>query len=266
MMKTQSNQQNPKQGSTAKTIFLKVIPLVLTAWLAIYTLTMGIAVHKQVKAFQSQGNQGGDTLSWSSEEWQLLKDKTFLEARIALAGDDSIAMTIDFQDSIIRLETKGVVLREVKFGKVEISRFFKALKPLSYAALFSKPFMITEIEGSIVKEPIQVKKAPRDSTEAAQNITTVDTSRVEFVEWHLQLDSVFVVSFVQSERSFGQIDWPTLKYRLARNYQTFAETNRDLLRFRLPAYQPEVTLFIPGKETKSFYRALPPNGKVALKF
>lgn len=160
MMKTQSNQQNPKQGSTATTIFLKVIPLVLTAWLAIYTLTMGIAVHKQVKTFQSQGNQGGDTLSWSSEEWQLLKDKTFLEARIALAGDDSIAMTIDFQDSIIRLETKGVVLREVKFGKVEISRFFKALKPLSYAALFSKPFMITEIEGSIVKEPIQVKKLP----------------------------------------------------------------------------------------------------------
>jgi len=62
MMKTQSNQQDPKQGSTAKTIFLKVIPLVLTAWLAIYTLTMGIAVHKQVKTFQSRQSGRRHTL------------------------------------------------------------------------------------------------------------------------------------------------------------------------------------------------------------
>ncbi len=265
-MMTDANPGSRKKGSLAATLFKKIIPAVLLVWMAVYTIAMAISVHKQVHILQSKADAATDTISWSQEEWQLLKDKTFLEARIALAGDDSIAMTLDFRDSLVRLETKGVVLRQIKYDDVEVSRFYRALKPLAYAAVFSSPLKITEIEGSIVKEPIQVKKAPRDSTEAAQNVAKLDTGKVEFVEWHLQLDSTFVVSFVQSERSFGMGDWPTIKYRLRRHYQTLKETNRDLIRLRLPVYHPEVTLFIPASEAKSFYRALPPNGKVALKF
>lgn len=265
-MMTKENLNSRGKGTVAATLLKKIIPAVLLAWMAVYTIAMAISVHKQVNFLQSKSDGASDTISWSQEEWQLLKDKTFLEARIALAGDDSIAMTLDFRDSLVRLETKGVVLRQIKFNDAEISRFYRALKPMAYAAVFSSPMKITEIEGSIVKEPIQVKKAPRDSTEAAQNVAKLDTGKVEFVEWHLQLDSTFVVSFVQSERSFGMTDWPTLKYRLRRHYQNLKETHHNLIRFRLPVYHPEVTLFIPASEAKSFYRALPPNGKVALKF
>jgi len=265
-MTTKTSPGDPNKGSFAATLFKKIIPAILLVWMAVYTIAMAISVQKQVRVLQSQADAATDTTSWSLEEWQLLKDKTFLEARIALAGDDSIAMTLDFRDSLVRLETKGVVLRQIQFSDMEVTRFFRGLKPKAYTALFSRPFTITEIEGSIVKEPIKVKKAPRDSTEAAQNIAKVDTGKVEFVEWHLQLDSTFVVSFVQSERSFGKIDWPTLRYRLRRHYQALLETHRDLIRFRIPVYHPEVTLFLPANEAKSFYRALPPHGKVALKF
>lgn len=245
---------------------MKIIPAILVTWMVITTLAMVVSVRKQVNHFRTRGEATADSLIMTAEEWRLLRDKSFLEARIALAGNDSIGLTIDFPDSLVRLENKGVILREIRFSEAEISRFFRSFRPQPYAAFFSRPFTISEIEGSIVKEPIQVKKAPRDSTEAAQNVAKVDTSAVEFVEWHLQLDSSIVVSFVQAEGELGSVDWPTIKYRIRRHYKTLLETNRALLSFRLPEYKPEITLFIPAGEAKSFYRALPPNGEVALKF
>ncbi len=259
-------QERQKKGKLFRTLFLKILPSLLIAWLIVYTIVFTFAVKKQLQIWQPDSVKNADTLSYSAEEWQLIREKAFLNAKIALAGNDSICMTINLEDSLVQIETKGVILRQIKFENAEISRFFRSFRPLSYSAAFSKPFNITEIEGTIVKEPIVVKKAPRDTIEAARNITEVDTTKTEFVEWHLQLDSAFIISFVQLDRSLGNIDWPALKYRLRQHYKTFISTNRDLLCFRKPTYYPEITIFIPEKEAKSFYRALPSNGQVTLKF
>lgn len=264
-MKTHNMEKSGK-GSTAGLLFLKIIPAILLGWILLYTLAMAVSVSKEVRTWKSVTGEKRDSLRFSPEEQELVHQKTFLEARIALAGTDSIGITIDLGDSLVRLENKGVILREIEFSETEISRFFSSMEPAPYAAIFSKPFRITEIEGSIVKEPIQVKKAPRDTTEAALQTSTLDTSRVEFVEWHLQLDSSFVVSFIQNDGKSGNFNWPTMKYRFRRHFQTLLETNRALFRFRLPVYRPEITVFIPGNEAKSFYRALPKNGMVAIKF
>lgn len=259
-------QERQKKCRPFRTLFLIILPSLLIAWLVVYTVVFTLAVRKQQQSWQSGSGKNADSVSCPAKEWKLIREKAFLNARVALAGNDSLGMTINLEDSLVQIETKGVILRKVKFENAEISRFFRSFNPVSYSATFSKPFNITEIEGTIVKVPIVVKKAPRDTIEAAQNITKVDTTKTEFVEWHLQLDSTFIISFVQSDRSFGNFDWPTLKYRLRHHYKTFIGTNRDLLFFRKPTYNPEITIFIPKKEAKSFYRALPTNGQVALKF
>lgn len=258
--------ERKKKSSIAGKIFLIILPLLVIAWLLLYTVVFTLAVRKQVRTWQSVRSNSADTLTYSPEEWSLIREKSFLGARIALASDDSIAMTINLRDSLVQIETKGVILRQVRFDRAEVSRFFSSFSPDVYTAIFSKPFNITEIEGTIVKEPITVKKAPRDSTEAAQNITKVDTTRIELVEWHLQLDSTFIISFVQSDQRKGGIDWPTAKYRFRQHYKTLIENNRKMFSLKLPVFHPEITIFIPGKEAKSFYRALPPNGQVALRF
>jgi len=245
-------------------IFLKILPLAIIVWMVVYTVAYTFAVRKQVRNMRSPAEN--DTLSYSKEEWMLIREKAFLQARIILSESDSIGLTLNLRDSLVQLETKGVVLRQVRFDKAEVSPFFSSFRPGSYSAVFSKPFGITEIEGTIVKEPIIVKKAPRDSVEASQHVTQVDTTQSEFVEWHLQLDSSLVISFVQSDKDKGGIDWPTLKYRFRRHAKTLAETNRNLISFRKPTYFPEITLFIPRKEAKSFYRALPQNGRVVITF
>ena len=265
-MKTNSKETSRKKGSVAGILFLKIIPTILMGWFILYTLAMSVSVWKEVKSRNQVNGEKRDSLLYTAEERELIHRKTFLNPRIAMAANDSIGLTIDLSDSLVRLENKGVILREIRFSEAEISRFFKGMRPTPYVATFAKPFKITEIEGSIVKEPIQVKKAPRDTTEAAQQTsTTIDTSRVEFVEWHLHLDSSFVVSFIQNDGKAGNFDWPTIKYRFRRHYQTLLETHRALIRFKLPAYRPEITVFIPGSEAKSFYRALPKNGMVGIK-
>jgi len=78
-------------------------------------------------------------------------EKAFLNARLAMSVTDSIGLTLNLKDSLVQLEMKGVVLRQVKADKIELPRFFKAIKAPAYAIHFSKPFIITEIEGSIEK-------------------------------------------------------------------------------------------------------------------
>lgn len=262
---TNSSQKKKQKGKAVSFIFLKVLPAALIVWLLIYTLFFSFSVRKQIKTWQSEPEKEADTIKQTHEEWKLMKEKSFLTARINLAGNDSIGMTINLEDSLVQLETRGVVLRQIRIDKSEISRFFRSFNPEAYVRVFSKPFTITEIEGSIVKEPIVVKKAPRDTTEAASNATPLDTGKVEFVEWHLQLDSTFVVSFVQSDQGTGSFDWPTVKYRLRRYSKTLIESNKRLFQLKTPDYSPEITIFLPGKDAKSFFRALPRNGEVALK-
>ncbi len=256
--------EKQKKGNFAGLFILKILPLVIIVWMVVYTVAYTLAVRNQVKNMQSHA--ATDTLSYSKEEWMLIREKAFLQSRIILSGSDSIGLTLNLRDSLVQVETKGVVLRQIRFDKAEVSPFFSSFRPGSYSAVFSKPFGITEIEGTIVKEPIIIKKAPRDSVEAAQNSTQVDTTQSEFVEWHLQLDSSLIISFVQSDKDKGGINWPTLKYRFRRHAKTLAETNRDLISFRKPTYFPEITVFIPRKEAKSFYRALPQNGRVVITF
>jgi hypothetical protein len=256
--------EKQKKGNLAKVFFLKILPMFLIAWIVGYSIAYTLAVRKQVKSMQSFA--ATDTLSYLEEEWKLIREKAFLQSRIILSGNDSIGLTLDLRDSLVQIETKGVVLRQVRFDRAEVSHFFRSFRPGSYYAVFSKPLKITEIEGTIVKEPIVVKKAPRDSVEAAQSTTQVDTTQSEFVEWHLQLDNTFIISFVQSDKDRGGINWPTVKYRFRRHYKTLFETNRDLFCLRKPTYYPEITVFITRKEAKSFYRALPQNGRVAIKF
>jgi len=225
----------PKKRGVFRTIFMIVIPALIIVVLLVYTVFFSLAVRNKVNEWQSAYSDGKDVPAWSTEEWQLVRDKAFLTARIALAANDSIGMTINLQDSLVQLETKGVILKQIHFEDAEVSRFFKTLDPSSFVASFSKPFKITGIGGSIVKEPITFKKAPRDSIEAALNVETVDTSNVEFVEWHLELNDAFVISLVQSDRTLGNVDWPTLKYRLQRYYNTLVRNSKDIIHIRKPA-------------------------------
>lgn len=246
-------------------VITRVLPLLLLIYFLIFTGFYIFSMRSSLSEWNKPGSDIPDTIRYSAEEWELIHQKSFLNARLAMSSSDSIGLTLNLKDSLIQLEMKGVVLRQLKFDRVEMSRFFKGIKPQPYTEHFSKPFTINAIVGTTEKNPIIVRKVPKDSLEAAQTKVEIDTTRMGFVEWHLLLDSLLVVSVVQSNISESRLDYATFRYRLRRHMQTLRSTNYAVVRLKKPRIFPEITVFIPANEANSFYRALPPNGQVVLR-
>ena len=256
------------QSKTKKVLsvtFLRILPAFLILYFILFTGFYIAGTKSMLNEWNAAPGQNTDSLAISTEEWALIHEKAFLNARLAMSGSDSIGLTLNLKDSLVQLEMKGVVLRQIKFDKAEMSKFFLGILPEAYTHHFSKSFSISEIEGSIEKNPVIVRKVPKDSIEAAQTQVKLDTARVEFVEWHLLLDSALLVSVVQSDQFEGKFHGSTFKYRLRRHMETLKATNRAVLSFRKPEIFPEINVFIPASEAKSFFRALPPNGQVVLR-
>jgi hypothetical protein len=265
MVMDEQKKAKRKGGGLFIIIFLKVIPALIVIGAITYTVVYTLSVRKKVRDYQSVAQPLKDNSGLSPEEWQLVRDKAFVTARLSMAANDSIGVTLNLQDSLVQLEVKGVVLRQIHFSEAEISRFFRSFNPAVYTKTFSKPFKISEFGGTIVKEPITVKKAPKDSIEAAKNITAVDTTKIEFVEWHMLLNHALIVSFVQSDRKLAKMDKTAFKYRFNRYYNNLTGNIRDMLHQKKPVFYPQITIFIPKNEAKSFYRALSGKGEVVIR-
>jgi hypothetical protein len=261
----EEKKEKRKKGRIFSFIFLITIPSLIIIVALTYTVVYSVSVLNKVHEWQKVSESASDSPVLSVEEWQLVRDKTFLAARLTLASNDSLGMTINLKDSLVQLETKGVVLRQVHFEEAEISNFFRSFKPDMYSKTFSKPFKISEFGGTIVKEPITVVKAPKDSIEAAKNKTAVDTSKIEFVEWHMILNKSLVVSFVQSDREIGKMNKITWQYRFDRYKETLTRNIKDMIHLKVPVFYPQITIFIPKNEAKSFYRALSKKGEVVIR-
>jgi hypothetical protein len=254
-----------KGGRLFFIIFLRVIPALIVIGAITYTVVYTLSVRNKVHDYQSITKLLQDNSGLSAEEWQLVRDKAFVTARLSMAANDSIGVTLNLQDSLVQLEVKGVVLRQIHFREAEISRFFRSFNPDVYTKTFSKPFKISEFGGTIVKDPITVKKAPKDSIEAAKNITAVDTTKIEFVEWYMLLNHALIVSFIQSDHKLVKMDKTALQYRYDRYFNNLTGNIRDMLHLKKPVFYPQITIFITKNEAKSFYRALSRKGEVVIR-
>ncbi len=250
-----------KSATIFSKLLLQWIPLIMVIYLVVYTVVYVYAYQAQLSRINSDTNSA--TPGFLPDSWDVLHEKAFLTARLEMAGSDSIGLTVNLRDSVIQLELKGVVLRQLKFEKAEIPAFFGAIHPVSYIKHFSNPFIIDAIEGAIVKEPVTVKKVPKDSLEAAAAQDVTLQSVDQFVEWHVLLNNTFVVSIVQIDEA-STSRRGLFAYRLNRYRKHFTEFNQQLLSRQLPIVHPEITIYIPAGDAKAFYRALPPNGQVVV--
>jgi hypothetical protein len=263
-MMTENNDKRKKAGFF-KVIFLITIPALIIIAVITYSVVSSLSVLNKVHEWQKVP-ASSDSPALSVEEWQLVKNKAFLAARLALAANDSLGLTINLKDSLVQLETKGVVMRQVHFDEAEISKFFRSFEPAMYTKTFSKPFKVSGFGGTIIKDPITVVKAPKDSIEAAKNKPAIDTTKIEFVEWHMMLNKSLVISFVQSDREFGKMNKVAWQYKYDRYKETLTRNIKDMTHFKIPVFYPQITIFIPKNEAKSFYRALSKKGEVVIRF
>lgn len=225
-----------------------------------YAVLSVMAVRQKAKTFNQEVDASLLPLNdkvMDSVILDLFQKKVFLETRFQMSKTDSISLSVNLKDSVLQLEFKGVVLKSTKITDFEIDQFFYQIKPAAYQHLFGTQSKVVNELSTISKEPIVVKKAPKDTTEVIAPIVIIDSLKTEAVHWMLKLDKEIILKIEGSDQ-FSRSDWMIgQKFWLWQDVDNFKIKLKQTIRFKTPEYYPEIRLVISESEAKAIYRALP---------
>lgn len=185
----------------------------------------------------------------------------FLEARNTLSKVDSIALSINVADTVASLEMGGVVVFKAPLEGSSVSPLLKAMKPEALSNLLRSPARVLSYQATIEKEPVTVKQAPRDTTEAAQSDDElpVVTRKAAFFTLHLD-NGIHIVVMPHDEGAFHR-----LVYTARQNMYLFGRRLTVLFKGNLPQYIPVITIEVSADDARTLFRALPERAQVAIR-
>jgi len=249
-------------------LVLRVVYTVLAVVALQYTFFSVSAVRKRMNAINREIDVKLLTPSDAKKDtaWlRLYKEKDWLETRLQIARTDSISMSVDLLDSTLQIELKGVVLKKSKMLDFKADRFLYRLNPAAYHHLLGKQAKADRVVSSIPKEPLIIKKAPKDTADVQDGTATVDTTKTEVVHWVLNLDNKVVIKIEGVDPGSGSDWWEGQKFWMFQDLkQTATELGKTVL-FKSPEYFPEIRIIIPEADAKALYRALPVSPLVCIR-
>jgi len=241
--------------------------VVLIKWLIILTailytcLSLAAPKHKLNRLAGSINKADRIIITADSAMSRLVREKIFLESRIEMAMQDSIGMVIEIPDSTIGLEIKGVRLHTADINRAKYGNFFLSLDDLEYDLLMGSPLRVVKHRANFEKEPVKVVDAPEDSLLSNPDLNIADTSSSVSARVKLQLDNGIKIILIDSRASFIKRSL----WDVADRFTEFGSGLKDVIRLRVPDYHPVLKIYLPGKEIRTLYRAIPANGRIALK-
>lgn len=193
----------------------------------------------------------------------LIREKAYLGAQVKLADEDSIGLIINMRDSVIQLLIKGLPIRSVKMGEFDISPFFQRANQEAIYSMLSTPLKITEMQATFRKDPVNVKIAPKDTSEAVVD-EKPDTTDFEAVFFTLNTDQNIRLYFEQQEDTVGADRRARFFFDLKDKVKNAKATMKSVASFNTPPYVPYIKIWIPKAEAKIVYRAIPREGLIVL--
>jgi hypothetical protein len=242
----------------------------LAAFLTLYLVLSVMAPARKLALIGEEfssgqtGENAMDERKFSDSAYlRLLRDKSFLQSRIAMAETDSIYLTINLADSTANIEISGVAVHKVKVENFRVSKMLRKGDERLVYFLLSEPFNIEKDWSSIKKEPVMLKIAPKDTSEYKPDIIP-DTSIVEPVNYIFQMTNGTKVYVYQSERDeFGE-RLAQFRFDLRDRIMESRETLSSVVRLKVPEYHPHIKIYLPRADAKRIYRALPRYGQVGI--
>ncbi len=215
--------------------------------------------------FASLEQKEGDTIDHCAIPGyiDLIRKKAYLGAQVKLAESDSIGLIINMRDSVIQLLIKGLPIRSVKIDEYEISPFFQRANQEAIYSMLSSPMKITGMQATFMKDPVSVKIAPKDTSEAVV-AARPDTTDFEAVFFTLNTDQNVRLFFEQQEDTVGADRRARFFFDLKDRTKNAKATMKAVTRFDVPPYVPYIKIWIPKAEAKIVYRALPREGLIVL--
>lgn len=260
-MKQNFNNSEKKKGNGVKlyiiipSFIVLTITVLFVVWSAIIPLKKISSINEVYSNTENQ-NPCIDQPALSNE----IRELTYLTAFDSMAKSDSIGLVINLVDSTAMLAIKGVILHKAKIHSISNDGFLKSMDICSYQNLFSKPIAILSQNATIEKEPIQIKKAPKNEEEALANAEHPDTTKtlqVTHINFRLEIGCNFFIH----DASEG-CD------RANKSLSTPGEIWKNMKRFVMlkePEYEPAIHICIDNKDAISIYRGLPAHGQIILR-
>jgi hypothetical protein len=261
-----------EKSKPKKKIGLKILIGVLIAFTILYLFAIFAAPVKKINQINRAFN---DTITpdkldkaypnpENQDLFNLYKEKIFLVSRLEMAKTGSIGLAVNLKDSILNIEIGGINLRQTEISKYKVSRTFKAIDNKAFLGLFSKPFTAKYNWDTFDKEPIVVKKAPKDTIEAARQATVPDSVKTGPAYVTMFLDYNIQLSLYQEKGSIWALIYRFF-FTSGRRFRRAGEAIWGALTFKIPEYKPEIRVYIPKDDLVTIYRALAVNTRVVIK-
>ena len=244
--------------------------IIVLVFLIYYSVMALLAPARKMEAMKSEygfrqdeKNPVDERVFTDSAYLELLREKSFLQSRVAMAETDSIYLTVNLPDSTVNLEISGVIVHKAYIRKMDISRIFKGGNNYVILSMLSRPLTISKNFASIEKEPLMIKMAPKDTSEYVPDIIP-DTADYEPVNFIMEMENGTRLHIYQEgnlkpgdgiRRSLFD-----LYHRLRYSINTFIR----VITFRVPDYQPFIKLRIPRSDAKIIFKALPEHGQIGV--
>ena len=243
----------------------------LIVFFILYYLAMSVsAVNRTVNEFDnayfaSQEQKEGDTINLCAIPGyiDMIRDKAFLGSQVKLAESDSIGLLINVRDSVIQLLIKGLPVRTVAIDAYDISPFFQRANQEAIYSMLSTPLTITGMQATFMKDPVSVKIAPKDTSQAVVSAKP-DTTDFEAVFFTLETDRNIRFFFEQQEDTVGADRRARFFFDLKDRTRSAAATMKSVVKLQTPPYVPYIKIWIPKAEAKIIYRAIPREGMIVL--
>lgn len=260
-----------QKGPSGTNLILIITGALVLVFLIYYSIMSFMAPAEKLKEIEAKYGVRHDADQKTDERFFtdsayviLLREKSFLQSRIAMAGTDSVYLTINIPDSTANLEISGVTVHSVRITNMKISKILRGGNNYAVQTMLASPMSIVDDVATIKKEPIMVKMAPRDTSEFKPDVVP-DTSDYEPVSFILKMDNGLRIFVSQDAGDYSEHDRKTLfffdlRYRLG----TSIGSLRNAITFRIPEYHPFIRIRVPKSDARILYRAIPRKGQVAV--
>lgn len=194
----------------------------------------------------------------------LQKEKAYKEALFNLSEKDSIQMVVNLSDSTVNLSIHGVTIHQTKVRTFKKDKLFGVLSFPGQMYLFSRPFQVNAQYATIVKEPIVVRHAPKDTLEAAVNVWQPDTLIQNPAYLILTLPHNIDLIFEQDNNPTFRDKWKKFDFYNRLRWQKTVNAISNFANLRKQDYHPTITIQMPVDDLRAIYRALPNQAYVVI--
>jgi hypothetical protein len=259
-----------KPDSSPGRTVLVVILVVFSTFVLYYVIMSLLSPVKEISAINKEfgdkqsGNSVIDERVFSDSLFaKMNREKAWLQSKIIMAETDSISLALNLADSTAKLEINGVSVLKSKIATKKISKVFYKTDEYALSAILASPFIIHTYIGTIEKDPIMIKMAPKDTSEYKPDIIP-DTTNLAPVNYMLEMENGIrlYVYQVSGKEEGGQINF--LWFDIKDRFRNLRDILKSIIGLKVPKYHPFIKIKLPKDEARFIFRAIPQHGQVAV--